>query len=110
MRSGEIALPYRLQVIVELRNMRSLLQLAVNAQSFWRNVSYNAVRLLQELVQILDLKHIGLDWLRIVLDQHLVKEGRNVHYCVQDGSGLGGSNDELPAGMPFRLVAETTSQ
>lgn len=70
--------------------MRSLLQLAMTSPSFWRNVSYNAVRLLQELVQILDTKHVGLDWLSIVLNQHLVKDGRNVHYCVEDRAGLAG--------------------
>ena len=44
-----------------------------------RNVAYNAVRLFDKVIEVLDTKLKGLDGWRIVLGQHLVEGGRDVH-------------------------------
>lgn len=46
------------------------------------NVSYNAVRLLQKLVQVLCTKHVALDGPPIVFGQHLIEDGCDVHGVV----------------------------
>jgi hypothetical protein len=44
-----------------------------------RNVAYYAVCFLDKLIQVLDAKHIRLDWLHIVFGQHLIEYRRDVH-------------------------------
>jgi hypothetical protein len=67
MGSRQIALSYRPQVIVKLRDMCSLVKsVTIALEHVVRNVAYNAVCLLQKLVQVLHTKNIRLDWLCIM--------------------------------------------
>jgi hypothetical protein len=81
-RSREIALPYRFQVIVKLRDVRSLFQSISEVSKLARNVAYNAICLLHELVQGLYAKDVGLYRLCIVAYKHLVEYGSDVHRGV----------------------------
>jgi hypothetical protein len=86
---------------VELCDVTSLLPLVVVVCSLaGRNVAYNAVCLLQKLVQIIETEGVGLDWVRIVLDQYLVEYGRDVHCCARHMQRVGvGGMTMLAAGV-----------
>lgn len=65
---------------MKLSNMVSLsLSVVRILKLVLRNVAYNAVCLFEKLVQVLDAKDKGLDRLCIVLHQHLVEYGSDVH-------------------------------
>jgi hypothetical protein len=102
LRSRQIALPYRLEVRVKLRYVCPLRQSAAMARMLpTSNVSYNAVRLFEKLIQVLCTKHVGLDRPPIVLCQHLIEDGRDVHGVVLH-FGLAGQMTMLP--RPARLA------
>jgi hypothetical protein len=100
--SRQIALPYRLEVRVKLRYVCPLLLSVAMARMLQTsNVSYNAVRLFQKLVQVLCTKHVGLNRPPIVFCQHLIEDGRDVHGVVLH-LGLAGQMTMLP--RPARLA------
>jgi hypothetical protein len=102
LRSRQIALPYRLEVRVKLRYVCPLRQSAAMARMLpTSNVSYNAVRLFEKLIQVLCTKHVGLDRPSNVLCQHLIEDGRDVHGVVLH-FGLAGQMTMLP--RPARLA------
>jgi hypothetical protein len=79
--SREIALPYRLQVIVQLCDVCSLLPLVTDKGNSHRATwpTYNAICFLYKLIQVLHAEDIRLDRGCIVFDQHLVEYGSDVH-------------------------------
>lgn len=96
-RSGEIALSYGLQVCVKLCYVCSLVVWSASPLKLqMSNVAYNAVCLLQKLVQILHAEDIRLDRLRIVLRQHLVEDWSDVHGVVLRLRSCG-QDDDAPA-------------
>jgi hypothetical protein len=102
LRSRQVALSYRLEVRVKLRYVCPLRQSAAMARMLLTsNVSYNAVRLFEKLVQVLCTKHVGLDRPPIVLCQHLIEDGCDVHGVVLH-FGLAGQMTMLP--RPARLA------
>ena len=53
-----------------------------------RNVAYNAICLLDEFVEVLQAEFMWLNRLRVVRDQRLVEDGRDVHGGAVGGAGL----------------------
>ena len=92
---------------MQLCNVRALSQLAVVGQTpAARNVAYNAICFFYKVVQGLDPEHVRLNGARIVLCQHLVERGRDVH-CVRVQTTLL-VNDDAPRGnamLEFRFPA-----
>jgi len=69
-------------------------------------VAYNAICFFYKVVQGLDPEHMRLNRARIVLCQHLVERGRDVH-CVRVQTTLL-VNDDAPRGnamLEFRFPA-----
>lgn len=92
---GEIALADRSQVGVQLCNMRSLCQLAALRGAQEGNVAYDAIRLLEELVQVLFPEDMRLYRLGVVRSERLVQYGCYVHGCVLQLAGRdAGLSDE----------------
>ena len=85
---------------MQLSDVRPLVLLAgVGGQGAAGNVAYNAIRLFYKVIEGLDAELKRLDWRGIVLGQHLVECGRDVH-CVEEQATWGYGMTLIPAGMP----------